>query len=81
MANLKAMFEKKPAESLIPPKKLPAEKKEEGKIEQTQPASVSNLKSVFEKKNTTVNAAPPLKGNCIIILTTYIAPPAKTAVE
>jgi hypothetical protein len=59
VANLKAMFEKKPAENPFPVKKAnntpagkPAQPKEEKKVEQIEPQSVSSLKSVFgfEKK-------------------------------
>ncbi len=70
MANLKAMFEKKPAENPFPMKKPPgtapggaakAPPKEEKKVEQIEPQSVSNLKSVFGFEKKTEPAGPTTK--------------------
>ena len=71
VSNLKAMFEKKPAENPFPAlKKIgstanPSTKPEEKKIETPAPQSVSNLKSVFEKK---ITEPAPLVKQCKDIL-------------
>jgi hypothetical protein len=64
VSNLKAMFEKKPAENPFPALKKAGStpvgppKAEEKKVEQPAAQSVSNLKSVFEKKVVSEQSAP-----------------------
>ncbi len=74
VSNLKAMFEKKPAENPFPALKkvgsnpVGATKAEEKKVEQPAPQSISNLKSVFEKKIATAVTEQLAPTKCNIFL-------------
>jgi hypothetical protein len=77
VSNLKAMFEKKPAENPFPALKKAGStpvgptKAEEKKVEQPPPQSVSNLKSVFEKKLATTLSEQSAPAKCKIFLILY----------
>jgi len=74
VSNLKAMFEKKPAENPFPALKkagstpVGPSKAEEKKVEQPAAQSVSNLKSVFEKKLGTSTSDQSAPTKCKIFL-------------